>query len=321
MKKGKILSVFLMIGIALLLCTSPALAAGKKVLFIDSYHTGYAWSDGQIQGAKNLLAGRYDFKVIHMDTKRNPAADAQKKAAERVKAEIDSWKPDVVIAADDNASKLVIVPFYKNSSVPFVFCGVNWDASAYGFPSNNVTGVLEVSVVKPLFDTMKKYAKGSRIAFLGKDNETDRKEADMISKKFGMTFSSVKFVNNFEEWKTAYGKLQDEADMLFVVNNAGINGWNDTEAKKIVREKAKIPTGSCHDFIAPFVLIDYAKLAEEQGELAAGMAIKILSGTSPKDIPVVSNKKGQMYVNLAIAKKLGIQFPLETLKAAKVINE
>jgi ABC-type uncharacterized transport system substrate-binding protein len=321
MKQKKMFNVFLMMGVALLLCTSPSWAAGKKVLFIDSYHTGYAWSDGQILGAKNLLAGKYDFKVVHMDTKRNSSADAQKKAGEKVKAEIDSWKPDVVIAADDNASKLVIVPFYKNSDIPFVFCGVNWDASAYGFPSKNVTGVLEVSVMKPLIETMKKYAKGSRVGFLGKDNETDRKEADMIAKKFGVTFSSVKFVNSFEEWKTAYIKLQDDADMLIFINNAGINGWNDAEAKKITREKTKIPTGSSHDFIAPFVLIDYAKLAEEQGELAAGMAIKILAGTSPKDIPVTTNKKGQMYLNLAIAKKLGVQFPLETLKAAKVIKE
>jgi ABC-type uncharacterized transport system substrate-binding protein len=307
-------------GIAVLLCTGTSLAAKKKVLFIDSYHAGYAWSDGEVQGAKSVIGDKYDFKVIHMDTKRNSSAEAQKKAGDEAKAEIDSWKPDVVITADDNAAKLVIVPFYKDSDIPFVFCGINWDASSYGFPSKNVTGVLEVSVIKPLLDSMQKFAKGSRVGFIGKDNETDRKEADQL-KKLGVQLTATKFVNTFEEWKTEYVKLQDETDMLIVINNAGISGWDETEAMKFTRENTKIPTGSSHDFIAPFVLIDYAKLAEEQGELAAGIAMNILEGKSPKDLPIVSNKKGQLYVNMAIAKKLGVQFPLEMLKAAKVIKE
>ena len=312
--------MIMVVGIAFLLSFGTSQAAKKKVLFIDSYHAGYAWSDGEVQGAKSVIGDKYDFKVIHMDTKRNSSAEAKKKAGDEAKAEIDSWKPDVVITADDNAAKLVIVPFYKDSDVPFVFCGINWDASAYGFPSKNVTGVLEVSVIKPLLGSMQKFAKGSRLGFIGKDNETDKKEADNIE-KLGIQLSVTKFVNTFEEWKTEYIKLQDEVDMLIVINNAGISGWDDTEAMKFTREITKIPSGSSHDFIAPFVLINYAKLAEEQGELAAGIAINILEGKSIKDFPIVSNKKGQMYVNLSIAKKLGIQFPLEMLKSAKVIKD
>lgn len=320
MKLKKAAILFVIVGMAVLMCVGTSLAAKKKVLFVDSYHAGYAWSDGEVKGAKDLIGDKYDFKVVHMDTKRSPSADAQKKAGEMVKAEIDSWKPDVVITADDNAAKLVILPYFKDSNLPFVFCGINWDASGYGFPSKNVTGVLEVSVVKPLLDSMKKFAKGNRVGFLGNDNETDRKESENL-KKLGVQLSSVKFVKTFEEWKTEYSKLQDEADMLIVINNAGITGWNDAEAMKFTREKTKIPSGSSHDFIAPFVLINYAKLAEEQGELAAGIAMKILEGKSVKDFPVITNKKGQMYVNLAIAKKLGIQFPLEMLKVSKVVKE
>jgi len=317
---NKLSKMIMVVGIAVLLSVGTSQAAKKKVLFIDSYHAGYAWSDGEVQGAKGVIGDKYDFKVIHMDTKRNSSPEALKKAGDAAKAEIDAWKPDVVITADDNAAKLVIVPFYKDSDLPFVFCGVNWDASAYGFPSKNVTGVLEVSVIKPLLDSMQKFAKGSRVGFIGKDNETDRKEADQL-KKLGVQLTVTKFVNTFDEWKTEYTKLQDEADMLIVINNAGISGWDDKEAMKFTREITKIPSGSSHDFIAPFVLINYAKLAEEQGELAAGIAINILEGKSIKDFPIVSNKKGQMYVNMAIAKKLGIQFPLEMIKSAKVIKE
>jgi ABC-type uncharacterized transport system substrate-binding protein len=320
MNFNNMLKMFVVVVMAVFFCADTTLAAKKKVLFIDSYHAGYVWSDGEVQGAQSAIGDKYEFKVFHMDTKRNSSAEAQKKAGEDAKAEIDSWKPDVVIAADDNAAKLVIVPFYKDSDVPFVFCGINWDASSYGFPLKNVTGVLEVSVIKPLLDSMQKFAKGSRVGFIGKDNETDRKEADNL-KKLNVQLSSIKFVNTFEEWKTAFIKVQDESDMLIFINNAGISGWDDAEAMKFTRENTKIPTGSTHDFIAPFVLVDYAKLAEEQGELAAGIAMNILEGKSPKDFPIITNKKGQIYINLAIAKKLGIQFPLETLKTAKVVKD
>ncbi len=310
----------LVLVIAVLMCASVSWAAQKKVLFIDAYHEGYAWSDGEVKGAQDVIGNKAEFKVIRMDTKRNGSEDFKKQAALQVKAMIESYKPDVVIAADDNPSKYVIVPYFKDSNVPFVFIGLNWDASYLGFPWPNVTGVLEVSVVKPLIEMMRTYAKGDRLGFIGKDNETDRKEADNWTKKYGVSLIS-KFVNTFEEWKAVYKELQDQVDMLFVVNNAGIKDWNDAEAKAFVRQVTKIPTSSSHDFIAPFVLIDYAKLAEEQGEIGAEMALQILNGKSPKDIPITTNKKGQVYVNLAIAKKLGITFTPQFLKSCKVINE
>jgi len=132
MKRSVLIAVVL---IASLLVCGPALAAGKKVLFVDSYHEGYAWSDGVLNGVETGLDGKdVELKVIRMDTKRNKTDDFKKAAALKVKAEIESFKPDVVIASDDNAAKFLIVPYYKNSDLPFVFCGVSWDASGYGFP-------------------------------------------------------------------------------------------------------------------------------------------------------------------------------------------
>ncbi len=64
----------------------------------------------------------------------------------------------------------------------------------------------------------------------------------------------------------------------------------------------------------------YAKLADEQGEWAAQTALKILSGTPPSQIPMAKNVKGQLYVNLPIADKLGIDIPADLLEAAETIE-
>ena len=300
--------------------SSTGWAEKPKVLMIDSYHEGYAWSDGIVDGVKKVLGDKYDLKIVRMDTKRNSSDEAKKKAAEMVKQELDNWKPNVVIAADDNASKLVVVPFLKGTDIPVVFCGINWDASDYGFPCANVTGILEFSLINPLMQAMSKFAKGKRVGFLGKDNETDHKEADQIVKKFNLQLTA-KFVNTFEEWKASFTEMQTQVDMLLIINNAGLTGWNDAEARKFAMENTKVPTGTSFDHVTPFVLIGYAKLASEQGEWAAGAAEQILQGKSPKDIPVTHNQKGQLYLNMSIAGKMGVQFPLEMLKASKIVKD
>ena len=83
--------------------------AGKKVLLIDSYHVGYPWSDGITAGVKEVLdkAG-VEYKIINMDTKKNKSKEFKEGAALKAKEVIESYKPDVVIAADDNASKFLI---------------------------------------------------------------------------------------------------------------------------------------------------------------------------------------------------------------------
>ncbi len=309
-------------GLAALLLAgaSAALAEQKKVLVIDAYHEGYKWSDDIVRGATTVLNGKADVKVIHLDTKRNSAEDAKKAAAEKAKQEIETWKPDAVIACDDNASKYVIVPFFKDSKTPFVFCGINWDASAYGFPCSNVTGMLEVSVMTAVKEQMAKYAKGDRVGFIGTTNETDRKEAEFLDKKFGIK-ANAKHVNTFDEWKAAYKELQDSCDWVFVVNNAGIKDWNDAEAKTFVAENTKVPSASTHDHMAPFVLVTYAKLGSEQGEWAASTCLEIFGGKNIKDIPVASNQKGQLFVNIPLAGKLNARFPLDTLKMATLIKD
>ena len=130
--------------------------AGKKILFIDSYHEGYAWSDGITRGVQSTLEGTgVNLKVIRMDTKRNTSDDFKKAAARKARAEIEAFKPDVVIAANDNASKFLIEPYFKNAELPFVFCGVNWDASVYGFPYSNTTGMVEVTPIPQIIDQLK----------------------------------------------------------------------------------------------------------------------------------------------------------------------
>lgn len=294
--------------------------AGKKILYIDSYHEGYAWSDGITKGVRTVLEGTgIELKVHRMDTKRNPAEDFKKQAGLKAKAAIEEFKPDVVIVSDDNAVKYVLAEFYRDASLPFVYCGVNWNSSVYGLPYKNTAGMVEVALTNQLIDKLKQYAKGGRLGYLSADTETERKNLENYNNLLKLNFTKTAFAKNFAEWKTAFKKMQEETDVLIFENNAGIPDWNDEEAEKFTLENSKIPSGTVNDWIMKTVLIGYTKVPEEQGEHSAKTALKILDGANPGNIPEVTNKKGDLMLNLKVARKLNIAFTPAMIRTAKTI--
>ena len=65
-----------------------------------------------------------------------------------------------------------------------------------------------------------------------------------------------------------------------------------------------------------YTLLGNVKIAEEQGWWAGKTALKILQGASPDDIPITVNKKFRVYLNMVLAKKLGIKFPMNLIEQA-----
>jgi ABC-type uncharacterized transport system substrate-binding protein len=292
----------------------------QKILFIDSYHQGYAWSDGIESGIRQVLEGKnVTLKVHRMDTKRNKTEEFKKQAALKAKAVIDEFKPDVVIAADDNASKYLIVPYYRGGNLPFVFAGINWDAARYGFPARNVTGMVEVNAVESLLETLRTFSGGVTVGLLSDDTTSTQKEVKTYAEVLNLRFDKVSLVTNFADWKQAYLEMQEAVDVMFFYNNAGIEGWNDQEASRFALEYAQIPSGAVQAWMAPYVLLVFPKDAVEQGEWAATTALKILQGMSPQSIPITTNKRTTPMMNSEMARNLQLEIPPELIQGGPAI--
>lgn len=296
--------------------------AGKRVLYINAYHQGYPWSDGISKAIQEVLKNTgVELKIAYMDTKRRTTDESKRVAALRIKAQIENFKPDVVITSDDDPARYLIVPYFKDEATPFVFCGVNWDASTYGFPYQNVTGILEISRVDDIIRHLLNYAAGKRVGFLSGDGYSERKEQEGYEKHLNFHFERVYFVSDFEEWKAQLLKLQNEVDALILENPKTIPGWNDQEALRFIEKNIRIPFGGTHAWLAPLVLLGIVKDPKEQGEWAANTALKILAGASPKSIAISSNQHDVFYLNERLARKLGIIFSAELIKnAAHIIQ-
>jgi ABC-type uncharacterized transport system substrate-binding protein len=295
--------------------------AAKRVLYVDSYHEGYEWSDGVTEGIRSVLNNAdVNLKIFRMDTKRNTDEAYKKNAGLQAKELIGSFHPDVVIASDDNASKYLIMPYFKNASLPFVFCGVNYNADDYGFPYSNVTGMLELPPAVKLIYSLKHFKRIVTVGYLAADTLTERKDGYYTNQDVREDFVE-RYVKTFDEWKTAFNELQKKVDVLIVGNNGGIRGWDNAEAQRFALENTRIPTGCLLDWMAPVVFLGATRSAQEQGRYAASTALRIINGASPSSIPIVGNVEANIIINMKIAKKLGIKVPQSFLKIASRIIE
>lgn len=291
---------------------------GKKILFINSYHKGYPHSDDELRGfEKKITETGILLDVIYMDTKRNASEQYAEQKAREIKKSIEEFKPHVIVSADDSAFKYVIQPYYRDSDIPVVFCGINWDVSVYNAPYANTAGVLEMNLVSQLCQNLKLFTRGARVGVLSYDHYGERKHVSYLSQYVDGELLEPIFVKDFAQWKAGFLQLQEHADMVIFTNTEGILDWNEPEAARFVREHIRVPTGTGAESLVSIALITLAHIPEEQGEIAADIAFKILDGVKPKDIPVMMNKRGDLYLNLILADRLNVIFPPKLIRNTK----
>jgi hypothetical protein len=105
------------------------------------------------------------------------------------------------------------MPQYKDDDLPVIFTGLDWDASIYGAPYTNTTGMISVALVNQLIEYIREKSNGGRIAWLGYDIFTARKEIQAYKTILGISMDPF-FVKSFAEWQAMFLELQDEADMI-----------------------------------------------------------------------------------------------------------
>ena len=147
------------IGVLILLLTlaplSSSLASASQsihILYINSYHAGYKWSDDIEAGLRErLCSAGIDFTLYieFMDTKRPVAKNAMDLFRQTLEAKYSQIDLRLIIASDDTA--FTFVKEHRGNlfgDIPVVFCGVNYIAPSALEGFTNVTGVNESADIK-----------------------------------------------------------------------------------------------------------------------------------------------------------------------------
>lgn len=293
---------------------TPLQLNAASCLYVSSYHEAYEWDQRITQVLSTMLSQHCQLSYFYMDTKRNQSTEfAQAKGLEALQL-IRSSKPDIVIAADDNASQYLVAPYLRDSDTPVVFCGVNTSAEPYGYPYKNATGMVEITPHQPMLLALRGIVGSARRGiFLAADVVSQRRMYSRLEEKFkheGIQLNS-RFVQSQQDWEAAWLAF-DRGDFIFVGNPAGIDPWDTQRAIQFSQQHADVFTFTAWDWLAPLAMVTITKEPEEQGEWAAQVAIRILiDGVSPDSIPVITNRRWRMIANRQLLAKSGMDIPLQ----------
>ena len=299
----------------------------KKVLVVMSYHEEYAWQQEVKEGIESVL-NNAELKYISMDTKRNPAGGEA-----RAKDAFDLYKdfmPDVVIAVDDNAQSMFVVPYLKDKVMtPVVFAGVNGDASIYGYPSSNVTGVVEQSHWREGLNFLQQINPNiKKAALIYNDTPSNRSNLNQIKKEvseYPVKITEFVEVRTMTELINAIDHLEKKTDALLFTSLEGVRDQqgepaDSREINTEIMRIADIPTlGPTVWQVESGLLCSVAKTGQEQGDLAARMALDILNGKPLNDIPITQNRNSRRIINMTTANKLGIKLPAEAIMGTEIV--
>lgn len=299
-----------------------AIAETKKCLFVSSYHHGYKHSDAIERGVRSILEGKCEILQFEMDAKRMKSDAQQKERALVAKAIIDTWKPDIVITADDEAAKHLVQPFFKDHKLPFVFCGLNWTAKEYGFPYKNATGMIEVAPILPMLERAQQIVPSLRRAFyVGADilsEEKNLKRFQNAAAQLGFELDYV-LAKTTDKWIAGYERGQSY-DLVIIGSSEGVIDWNSNRVRRAVLQNTRKLSITNHGWMMPYTILGVTKVSEEQGEWAAKTALKILSGISPSEIPIVPNSRRDIWINSDILQAAKMRLPDGLMNRGKKVS-
>ncbi len=314
---------------ALLFVSIGAAQAGQKVLLIFSYHPEYSWVMEETRGAEDVLEGKgITVEKFYLDTKRRTSAEWKKQVAEDAVKKIEEFNPDLVMVFDDNASELVARK-YIGKTLPFVFAGMNGEPGDYGFPAENITGVLERGHVNESIELLKRLVPGLTTAAIITDNSPT---SQAFISRVGRTILPIEIygfysTDDFATWKAKVKELQSKVDAigLFVYHTIKEKDEElSLPAEEVLRwtlKNSQIPEFAFSDFtVRDGALCGVVMSGYVQGETAAKMALTILAGANPANIPIRVPQEGIPMINKRRAEELNIRIPEDVLKEVEIVE-
>lgn len=317
--KGGMVRWFLLVlmGLAAAWPAAPlgaAEARPPKVLAVMSYDAANSWTLSVQEGIDQALAG-YEIRYVYLDTKKDEQGGRAK--AREALALLEEFRPDAVIAADDPAQEMFVVPYLLGKSpLPVVFCGVNDDAAKYGYPAANVTGVVEIKHYLQTISFAQLLVKNlRRVAVLYKDNQSNAINVAQVRREMGgypVEVAEILSLSTLAEARAVLERFKGRVDAFLVLNLSGIvddQGEVIDGAKAIsdLREQGAVLLATEDYAIGAGALCGVVQFGRAQGLRAGQMVRLILGGLEPRQIPVEKILNGQRYLNLTTARRLGLE--------------
>lgn len=288
--------------LGLTLCSGRAYPAADeihKVLVLHSYHHGLEWSEEITRGVRSVLdpfARRIELYVEYLDLLHysDDAYLFQQEALYRLKFARQNFT--VVIVADDEAFDFILRPEVLPAvAPPVVFCGVGNFTPDKIPPERQVTGVVEKIEHRATLDLMLKLHPGCRRIVVLYDTLTvDKLQEGPLQ----AALADIQEQVAIEQWPDVVfdelpARLQslgpDDLVYLLALNrNKHLPYIYSDEGVRLVARWSPVAIYSPLEiYLGKGITGGKITSAFDQGEQAAQMVLRILSGESAQSVPVI----------------------------------
>lgn len=277
-----------------------------KVLVVMGYHEDLRLSQELKEGFDQVLTEEgCEVTYQYLDVLRHPES-VEAKAQEAFEI-YESLQPDGVIAANDDTQVSFVVPFLKDQvSTPIVFCEVLAAPEQYGYPADNVTGVLIRPFLQQTLEFLAQVAPSVQsIGLIGPKLplvETAYRRITDQREQFPTEILEPVLGANFEQTLEQLKDLRNQADAVFVAPL-----YDQSQTRQLLAAFGKATATTKRELIEYGVLCGVVENTKEEAVLAANMLAKAMQGTPISELPITTNEFGRRIINATTLHELGIK--------------
>lgn len=304
-----------------------------KVIILNSYHKGFTWTDDQTAGIISKLNAsntQFDISVEYLDWKRYPTNENLENNYAALKYKYSTQHIDLIFTTDDAALKFALENRSKLfSNAPIVFSGVNQNGiNSITKGYSNFTGISEDIDPKNTIDLSLKILPTLKNVYLIFDNtESGKSTGELVMNTIENSFKNLNVIplNNYSHddiinLSKSMGKKSIFLLTTYYVDNNG-SSINFEAFNKALYESSTVPIFHVYNFGLKNGSIGGSMInAQEQGNQAASLALKILGGTTASSIKIITQPTQKQILDYKIAKHYGIT--LDNISSnIQIINE
>lgn len=271
----------------------------KTILFLNSYHQGYDWSDDIVRALKTSLQSQpfqTEMYVEYLDMKRFSGASHLASFKTFIATKYRARKPDLIVSSDDDALQFLLdngAELFGNT--PVVFCGVNDHGRAARAPRDRYTGVLEDFNTSAILDLALALHPGIHRVWVVSDDSPIGEQARNSYSAIAQQRKNLEFrfldgsKMSIDEIAAAMGEIESRDLTIltaFARDKTGDFVDRNAAQRRLAQASAAPVFSPSISALGQGIVGANDNAGYEHGLRASRKAIAILNGTAPAAIPL-----------------------------------